>query len=392
MLTAILASIVLAAAAAEPSAVQKLDAEVDAGLARVMRENWSAATSLVYTEPLDRVQKLDFYTDGFRRHRSGADYGVGLEDCAIVNGLLLSALCDRYEVTREESLRPVALKVARGLVNLATLHRGTRGFIARGICPDDAKSICTESSMDQHTHALHGLWRYWRSPLRDASVTGDVSRVVREVGERMLAEVIEANGWCYLKADRSGPDGIGKMRFNWPHEGARLSMFYAVAWDVTGEARFRELYRRYLDEGLTNSMRLATAEGAELAKFRSRMPDYAYLQMLTSLETLYAVTEDAAAKSRIRAAMTAPAGDARRRAVRIDGGETRFLCGAGETLLTQLMTPGFGFGPEQEALLRKAIAFTPFATEAKPVRVIHLYAAWWRWRRVVAESSPREAL
>ena len=357
-----------------------IDADVNAGWERILRDYFWAPTSLLYTCAPKDVQKADFYTNGFRVWEKNGDYGYGLEDCAIIGGVALSMLCDRFAVTRDESLREDARKIAQGLVNLCTVH-GVKGFVARGICVEDGKSVCALSSIDQHTHCLHGLWRYWRSPLLDPALKGEIVRVVSEVADRMTEQVTEANDWSFQQAVGHGTTrGICKMRFNYPHEGARLAMFYAVAWDVSRNEAYRRLWRKYLDEALANSLRLKTMSAGELKKVESRMPNYTLLQMQTSLEVLYALAPDEAERARVRETMEKPAEMAEVRARRNRSSNGMYLCSCGELSLAQTMAPGFAYDAEQRRILREAIAAEPFASKAGCCRVVHLAAAWWRLR------------
>jgi len=373
----VIAGLLFAAALVAPVT----DAQVASGLDRVMREFYWKPTSLVYTCPPKDVEPASTYTNGFKVWEKDGDYGHGLEDCAIVGGVALSGVCDAYLVTRDERLRDTARKLARGLVNLGTVH-GVKGFIARGICVEDGRSVCALSSIDQHTHGLHGLWRYAKSPLFDERLGPDIRRVLSEVADRMTAQVTAENDWSFQQAvGRGTTRGICKMRFNWPHEGMRLAMFYAAAWSVTGERRYFDLYRKYLDEDIAKSLELKTATGAEMQKLLRRMPDYTLLQMQTSLELVLSVEPDPQYRSRIRACMDKPAEMAAERAKRLKSGETKYLCGAGELQLAQLMVPGGTYPAEQRVILENAIRDVPFETRASPVRIVHLGAAWWRMRR-----------
>lgn len=373
----IVAAALLAATLAGPVT----DAQVNDGLARVMEKYYWAPTSLIYTCSPDQVEPASTYTNGFKIWEKNGDYGHGLEDCAIVGGVALSGLCDAYLVTKDPSLRETARKLAKGLVNLGTVH-GVKGFIARGICVEDGKSVCALSSMDQHTHCLHGLWRYAKSELLDPALLPDIRRVLSEVADRMTAQVTKENDWSFQQAVGHGTTrGICKMRFNWPHEGMRLAMFYAAAWSVTGEKKYFDLYRTYLDEDIAKSMELAEADNEKMRKLIGRMPDYTLLQMQTSLELVLAVEPDAEYRRKIRACMDKPADMAADRARRLKSGETKYLCGCGELQLAQMMVPGRVRSEEQRMILERAILDVPFADKASCVRVVHLYAAWWRQRR-----------
>lgn len=357
------------------------DAVTQAGFRRVMRDFWWPGTSLIYTCPPAEVQKADFYTDGFKIWEKPGDYGHGLEDCAIIGGVALSGLCDAFEVTGNAALRETARQVAQGLVNLGTVH-GVKGFIARGICVEDGRSVCALSSIDQHTHAIHGLWRYYFSPICDDRLRSEIRRVLSEVADRMTAQVTKENGWSFQQAVGHGSTGgICKMRFNRPHEGMRLAMFYAAAWAVSGDGRYRAKFREYLDEDVAKSMELAMATPEQMKGLLRYMPDYTLLQMQTSLELVLATVGSDADRERVRACMQKPAQMAAERALRLKGRDTKYLCGCGETALAQLMTPGFPFGADQLRTLMDAIRAQPLDSVASSCRTVHLYAAWWRLRR-----------
>jgi hypothetical protein len=171
------------------------------------------------------------------------------------------------------------------------------------------------------------------------------------------------------------------MRFNHPHEGARLAMFYAVAWDISRKDEYRALWRRYVDEGLSNSMRMATESPEKFDKSHGRwLMNYSLLQMQTSLEVLLALAPGEGERMWVRAAMRRPAEIAHARAVDIDTGNGQYLCSCAELSLAQTMTPGFAYDDQQCQILKDAIAAEPFKDKATSMRIVHLAAAWWRCR------------
>lgn len=360
----------------------EIDSQVRAGLNRVMRENWWPGTSLVYSCRPDEVEPASSYTNGFKVWEKDGDYGKGLEDCAILGGVLLSGVCDEYAVTGRAELRDVAGKLAQGLINLATVH-GVRGFVARGICVEDGKSVCALSSIDQHTHAVHGLWRYWSSPLCEDRLRPEIRRVLAEIADRMTEQVVESNDWSFQQAVGKGTTrGICKMRFNHPHEGLRLTMIYAAAWAVTGEERFKTKMDEFIGEGLAKTREFTTANETELLEIVRRMPDYSFLQMQTSVELVREIVSGETLKAELAQVMRRPAEVAADRARRLGVADTRYLCGCGELALAQLMTPDFAYGDDQRQTLVRAIQSQSLADKASSTRVVHLYAAWWRFRRV----------
>ena len=118
-------------------------------------------------------------------------YGTGLEDCAINGGVALSGLVDKWLVTHDASTAADAEKVAQGLLNLVNAHP-YKGFVARGLCVEDGKSICRLSSRDQVTHWMHGLSRYYAGGFAPEAMTKAVRGCARARGEkRDAAEQLE---------------------------------------------------------------------------------------------------------------------------------------------------------------------------------------------------------
>jgi hypothetical protein len=342
--------------------------------ARTMSVYYSPKTHLFYATPPDRVTPASAFTNGrLDPDASKAGYGVGMEDCDIFGGLVLSMLADRFEVTRDASLAACARDTFQGLKLCATVH-GVPGFVARGVCEEDGKSICITSSRDQYTHFVHGLWRYYHSPLCGEETKAEIRVLLRAVAERMIRNVTPANNYDFLRADGSrDPRGICRMWNVNPHEAARLPMIYAAAWDVCRDEKYLRLYREYAAPAIKQSLSLASVS---VAQIRATMPTYTLLQMQTSLEVILAVETDAALKAKIIEAMKSVAGMAAERAIRINGGEEKYLCACGEAALAQLMAKDVVFDERQKALLRKSILDSDPARVGS-CRTIHLTAAFW---------------
>ncbi len=223
-----------------------------------------------------------------RQFPNPCGYSTGMEDGAILGGAMLSVLCDRFAVTQEEGLRSRAKEVFAGLHRCATVH-GVRGFVARNVCPGDSRSVYLNSSRDQVTHFVHGLWQYYRSPLPDDSTKQQIRGLLADVAERMIATVTPENDFDFLRADGVRcPLGICRMWNVQAHEAARLPMIYAAAWDVTREERYRLAWRQYVAEAIAQS-----------ASPGEHKPAYALLQMQCSLELLHALEPEPALKAEI---------------------------------------------------------------------------------------------
>ena len=352
---------------------------------RMVAVYYSPKTHLYYGAPVDQVAPARIFENGFLDPDKGeVGYGPGMEDCSIFGGLLLSMLADRYEVTKDDSLAACALDVFKGLQLCATVHR-VPGFVARGVCVEDGKSICITSSRDQYTHFVHGLWRYYRSPLCREAAKAEIRTVMRDIADRMIRNVTPENSHDFLRADSSrDPRGICRMWNVRPHEAARLPMIYAAAWDICGDKTYRLLYREYVTPAIEQSLTLPSLPESEI---RAYMPTYTLLQMQTSLETLLDLETDESLKARIVEAMQPVAQMAAQRAIQVNGGEEKYLCACGEAALAQLMAKNFVFSDRQKQLLCKSITVSDVTT-ISACRTIHLTAAFWRARRLGVFMSP----
>ena len=355
-----------------------LRAWADAAWAHVMTTFYSPKTGNIYQTAPDKVSPASDFPGGLLKPELG--YGRGLEDCAIVGGVALSGLLDKWIVTHDPAVAADAEKIARGLLNLATAHP-YKGFVARGLCAEDGTSICRLSSRDQVTHWMHGLHRYLSSGLASPALQAEIRRSFADVAARMERNVTKENNWNFLQADGTmDPRGICKMRETHPHEAARLAMVYALAWKATGDTRWEKLYKGLRHESLIGSCALGTAPDSLV---RGLMPDYTLLQMNTSLEAILDVETDEKFRAKAIGAMVTCARLGRTRAPGLGSKDTRWLCGCAEVHLAQMMVPcrAFAYGRFQQALLANAIVAVP-AERAGACRATHLFAAYWRARRL----------
>lgn len=323
-------------------------------------------------------------------------YGTGMEDCMISAGVMLSLIVDRYAVTKDESLRQRALEVFEGIQLCVTVH-GVPGFVARGVCAEDSKSIYPNSSRDQYTHAVHGLWLYFHSPLCSLAAREEIGTILSAVADRMTRNVTPENDYDSLRADGTRDTrGISRMWNVKGHEAARLPMIYAAAWDVTKKQKYHDLYRKYLEPAVEQSF---TVEDWQ--------PTYAWLQMQASLELLVALEQDAELKQKMHQVMAMVA---RRCASRAESAykagkqlDLTMLCSdwrtgeglawkghyrnvwycireSGEAALAQLMVESGGLPEEQQQFLVQAMTRLDTARVSSN-GIFYLQAAYWKARR-----------
>lgn len=225
-----------------------------------------------------------------RQYPNPCGYGTGMEDCAILTGTMLETLVDRFSVNPDERISEQAAAALRGLASCSLIEEAP-GFVARGICPEDGKSYYINSSRDQYTHCVYGLWRYYRSPLAGVGAKDTVRRILLGIADRMIRNVTPAHNYDFLRADGEPcPLGICRMWNVQSHEAARLPMFYAAAWDVTGEKRYYDQYRKYVVEAVRQSETIGKQHAA-----------YVFVQILYSFDLLLAVEKDSALREDLAA-------------------------------------------------------------------------------------------
>ncbi len=304
-----------------------------------LMSTWYWKTGLIYGGDVFDVERANAFTNGVTPWRKGMKHGYGayISDCALNMGVILPMLCDKYAVTKDVRIKDDAKKVVFGLLNLSRSH-GKKGYVVRGLCAEDGKSICAISSRDQLTHWIHGLWVYYRQPWADEKKKEEIRVAVTDVAERMKRTMVEETGYNYIPTEwknypRSGLCcmwGKGARE----HEVTRLPMVYIVAWDMTGDEKWKVEYEKYIDESLAKSLKMKSMPEKDLV---GHMPCYAFLQVNTSLDPIYVLEKDPVRKAKVKEIMNLMA---KHTAGRIRG--RRHLSGmspAAECLLTLLTTP-----------------------------------------------------
>jgi len=347
-------------------------------------------------EPGKELAHLPTVAEIARQYPNECGYGTGMEDGMISAGVMLDLIADRYAVTKEKFLRAKAYDVFQGIRLCATAH-GVTGFLARAVSHEDLKSIYPNSSRDQYTHAVHGLWHYARSPLCTPEVKTEIGTVLSAIADRMTKTVIPENNYDSLRSDGSHDTrGISRMWMVMGHEAARLPMIYAAAWDVTGKSAYRELYRKYVGPAVRQSYDID-----------GRQPIYALLQLQDSMELLETLEQDAELKRQMRDIMVATstrcgirAQSADRNAAKLDltqlchdwrnteglsttGSYRRVwynIRESGEAALTQLMDRNTPFSKEQQTLLTQAITRLDY-DKVSSGGIFYLQGAYWKARK-----------
>ena len=202
-------------------------------------------------------------------------WGTGMEDSALNGGSALDALVLAYEKTGDPRIKTYTDAILRGMLRCAAEQ--DQGFIARSVSPFDQKSRYIESSRDQYTHWLYGVFRLYSSPLCDEQQKKDIRRVFAAVADKALRDVTPENDFHMTRADGS----VGIVCKMWggvgTHEALRLPMFYLLAHHVTGDEKYMTEYTKYIDEAIA----------ASLPHRPETMRCYGSLQMQCSLRAIY---------------------------------------------------------------------------------------------------------
>lgn len=259
--------------------------------------SYASSTHLFYGRNLESLPTAAEVRD---LNPNPVGYGSGIEDCTLYGGTLLFGLLDLYDLTHDEALRPLAYDAWLGLRNVGSAHH-VKGFVSRGVHPDDPTATYVTSSRDQYTHYAEALWRYYRSPLSDETVRSEIRELLTVLADSLMEEITPENDFAIVRADGlNDPRGLHKMWNVYAHESARLPMIYAAAWDVTGDEKYRMECLRFLDDSIEDSLSLPTRPRFEVNAW---VPTYSFYQMQCSLELLTALETDSGRRERLEQAI-----------------------------------------------------------------------------------------
>lgn len=392
------------------NAIDSVRAKIDQAWEIAWSRFFRTETNLFYDwlssyEPGAELAHLPKAEEVRRQYPNPCGWGTGMEDSMITAGAVMAMICDRYAVTGEDFLRERADAVFKGMVLCAEIHN-TPGFIARSVCLEDCKSIYINSSRDQYTHYVHGLWKFFFSPLCNEFQKSKICKILTDIAAFMERTVIPENNYTFLRQDGVPcPVTVCKMWENDPHEAARLPMIYAAAWKISNDEHWRKQYLKYARRAAEQSVQLWCRP--YLA--------YALLQMQCSLELLVeADDENPEIVELYKKAMNHAAERAAYNAMKTleDYGkyDLTMLCPdwrkrplgkivdytapmwenylpvlmclreGGEAALVQMMAPGFILSELQLEILKKLIMQSDYCKFSN-YGIHYLQAAYWKARR-----------
>src|SRR5690606_18008696 len=111
---------------------------------------------------------------------------TGMEDGALNTGAYLATLVYRYDVTGVEKDAEEARKAFGGLLHLATVST-EKGFLPRAVLPDGV-TYYPNSSVDQYTMFLFGIWVYYKSTIATQAEKQSIADVITSIAERTVRD------------------------------------------------------------------------------------------------------------------------------------------------------------------------------------------------------------
>ena len=188
-----------------------------------------------------------------------AGWGTGMEDSLLSAGAVMDILRLRWKLLKDPDAVEQAVTVLKGIILAATIH-GRTGFLARSVSPADKRSCYINSSRDQFTLGVYGVWRFLRHfPEAPKDAREQARELLNSVARYCEKVVTPENHFNLLRLDGK-PGLVSSVWEAAPHEMLRLPMFYAAAWEATCDTHWRELALRYLQLGLAATLTMDRAK------------------------------------------------------------------------------------------------------------------------------------
>ena len=239
--------------------------------------------AMLYTfiNPRTRRPVLPTVDEVLRCIPNTAGWQTPIEDCCLCAGTYLESMLLRYAADTTPANKRCVREIFRGLRNLATCGR-RRGFIARGLL-SDGKTHYPDTSVDQYTMFLFGLWRYFRSPLATEAERAFIRKTVSDICLQLEEDEFVIQTEAGSVATFSDVNGMTYGRVE------RVLQPFAIGWKITGDRRFAKVYDKLKAE--QNGRRLKILRDG-IPPGRGKMCLYALLQTQVALRCLYEIEPD----------------------------------------------------------------------------------------------------
>jgi hypothetical protein len=210
-------------------------------------------THLIYgradLEIPDHWKRIVFPSPNTIREKTNADAEIpNVSNCALAGGLFLGQLADIYALTKDPETVAQARTLFGGLKSLA--HASQRkGFVARCLLPGDpTKAHFLNSSVDQYTFFVYGLYKYYHSPMADEAEKHDMREMLRDI-----CTMIERDGT--ILGTNGAPGWVSDIEAIRSDRSSRLLEVFLVGFDMTGDRHWREAYLEKVREAQYGRLR-----------------------------------------------------------------------------------------------------------------------------------------
>ena len=217
----------------------------------IWKKLFCAKTGLFYdriSPDDDHFSHLPSVEEIARQFPNPCGWGTGMEDCSINAGHTLEVLSLMHELGREDVAAEIG-EVLRGLRLCEAIH-GKNGFLVRGVSHRDGKSCYFNSSRDQITMAVAGLFDVGKNvPTLSDSQEELIKVMLAEMARYCKKTVTRENGYNYLRLD-GGRALVSELWDCGVHEMLRLPMVYAACAEINSDMEFRDEALSYMEEGM----------------------------------------------------------------------------------------------------------------------------------------------
>jgi hypothetical protein len=230
------------AAAQQLPSIEKMIAEKNWFFDRAVHPETRLIYSRVNLEQPEWWKKATWPAPEAVRGKANNDSEVpNLSNCAGAGGMFLGQLADIHAVTGDKDCIRQARTVFLGLKSLAEASP-RKGFIARGLLPGDAtRAHFHNSSVDQYTFYVYGLYKYFHSELAGPEEKAAIRVIMREI-----CTMIERDGT--ILGSNGAPGWVSDIEAIRTDRSTRLLQMYAVAHAITGDDHWRAVYLSKLRE------------------------------------------------------------------------------------------------------------------------------------------------
>ncbi|MDR0933401.1 MAG: hypothetical protein LBM70_10355 [Victivallales bacterium] len=231
----------------------KIEQQLNAIYNQIQTRLFCEKTNLVYDYLTSRDQEKRFdhlpYPDEVvADFPNPCGWGTGMEDCMLNAGSVLE-IC---RLRNDSEACDFACRIVDG-IELCSHAHNIPGFVARGITPRDGKSCYSNSSRDQFTLCVYGLWMVATSfPGIPEAYQKKARNLLVEIATYCERTITTENDYNLMRLDGKLAV-VSKMIGVGSHEEQRLPMFYCAAWAVTGDTHWRDLYLARRDAAMTRA-------------------------------------------------------------------------------------------------------------------------------------------